>query len=99
MKSVSAVRLRQQLLTSLIATAAMAVTVTFARGSQQPLELSDRQADVSVSGWRASSLRPVVLRGKTTMARQPRPASAPIRHLDQRADSAVKLLGIESLRD
>lgn len=97
MKSVSTGILRQHLLTSLIATASMTVMVTFARGSQQPLELSDRQADVS--GWRASSLRPVVLRGKTTMARQPRPASAPIRHLDQRADSAVKLLGIESLRD
>ncbi len=97
MKSVSTVILRQLLLTSLISTGAMTVTTTFARDAQQPMELSDRQADVS--GWRASSIRPVVLRGKTTMARQPRPASAPIRHLDQRADSAVKLLGIESLRD
>ena len=41
----------------------------------------------------------VMLRAKPSMSRQPRPLSAPLRHLDQRADAAVVLLGIEALDD
>ena len=41
----------------------------------------------------------VMLRAKPSMSRQPRPLSAPIRHLDQRADAAVVLLGIEAIDD
>ena len=41
----------------------------------------------------------VMLRAKPSMSRQPRPSSAPLRHLDQRADAAVVLLGIEAIDD
>ena len=41
----------------------------------------------------------VLLRAKPSMSRQPRPSSAPLRHLDQRADAAVVLLGIEAIDD
>ena len=41
----------------------------------------------------------VMFRAKPSMSRQPRPLSAPLRHLDQRADAAVVLLGIEAIDD
>ncbi len=41
----------------------------------------------------------VVCRARPPMSRQPRPLSAPLRHLDQRIDSAVVLLGIEDVDD
>lgn len=41
----------------------------------------------------------VMLREKPSMSRQPRPLSAPLRHLGQRADAAVVLLGIEAIDD
>lgn len=45
----------------------------------------------------AESSPVVLLRAKPSMSRQPRPSSAPLRHLDQRADAAVVLLGIEAV--
>ena len=47
----------------------------------------------------AESVSAVVFRAKPSMSRQPRPSSAPIRHLDHRADAAVMLLGIEAIDD
>ncbi len=57
--------------------------------------VSSASASATLSG--PPIRRPVMLRAKSPLSRQPRPVSAPIKHLDQRADHAAKLIGIESL--
>ncbi len=51
------------------------------------------------AGLTTESSSAVVLRARPSMSRQPRPSSAPLRHLDQRAAAAVVLLGIEAIDD
>ena len=83
-----------RLLTSgLIATVLLLTMAAHGIGSQRTSRTTDQQT--GPGEWQVSSARTVAFRAKPTLARQPRPTSAPIRHLDQRVDCAVTLLGIE----
>ena len=97
MNVVSHTNARRILIKGLAATLLVGTVTASAFGTHRPSDLSERQIG-SIEG-RPNSHSAVVFRAKPSMARQPRPASAPIRHLDQRADGAVKLLGIESLHE
>ena len=90
MNFVSHANTRRILMPSLVVPLLLAAVTAFAFGAHRPSDSSER---------RSGSPPVVAFRAKPSMARQPRPASAPIRHLDQRADGAVKLLGIESLHN
>ena len=97
MNVVSHTNARRILIKGLAATLLVGTVTASAFGTHRPSDLSERQIG-SIEG-RLNPPSVLVFRAKPSMARQPRPASAPIRHLDQRADRAVKLLGIESLHE
>ena len=97
MNVVSHTHARRILMQGLAATLLAAMVTSSAFGAHRPSGLNEQQIG-SIAG-RPNATSVVLFRAKPSMARQPRPASAPIRHLDQRADGAVKLLGIESLHE
>jgi|GEM_PF-5289370 len=88
---------RRILINGLAATLLVGTVTASAFGAHRLSDLNEQQ--IGLIEGRPHSPSAVVFRAKPSMARQPRPASAPIRHLDQRADGAVKLLGVESLHE